>query len=69
MILILVCLLFKKNLVVKFAYTALQERIAGAHVNINYQNTDKPVCFVLSFVAFVTQAKNSMKVSLQSIQP
>ena len=28
---------------------------------INYQNTDKPVCFVLSFVAFVTQAKNSMK--------
>jgi len=28
---------------------------------INYRNTDKPVCFVLSFVAFVTQAKNSMK--------
>jgi len=30
--------------------------------------TDKPVCFVLSFVAFATQAKNSMK-SIFAIHP
>ena len=35
---------------------------------ITYRNTDKPVCFVLSFVAFVTQAKNSMK-NISAIHP
>ena len=35
---------------------------------INYRNTGKPVYFVLSFVVFVTQAKNSMK-SIFAIHP
>jgi len=46
-------------------YTALQ--LASASI-INYRNTDKPVCFVLNFAAFVTQAKNSMK-SISAIHP
>jgi len=44
-----------------------KEYLARASI-INYRNTDKPVCFVLSFVAFVTQAKNSMK-SISAIHP
>ena len=39
---------------------------------INYWNTDKLVCFVLSFFVFVTQQykqRTAWKVSLQSIQP
>ena len=44
-----------------------KEQLAHASV-INYQNTDKPVFFVLSFVAFVAQAKNSMK-SISAIHP
>ena len=32
------------------------------HVSIiNYRNNDKLVCFIFSFVAFVTQAKNNIK--------
>ena len=39
-----------------------KEKLARSSI-INYRNTDKPVFFILSFVAFDTQAKNSIKVS------
>ena len=52
--------------------TLCKEELLACVSMINYWSTNKPVCFVLSYVLSVTQQykqKTAWKVSLQSIQP
>jgi len=54
-------------------YVKYREYARETHApRINYWNTFKPVCFVLSYVLSITQQykqRTALKVSLQSIQP
>ena len=52
---------FEKIIILVVRISLCRKEYLACTSTINYRNTDKPACLVLSFVAFVTQVKNSMK--------